>query len=55
LVRYTPFDKGRTVIRDKNLDPAGFGDDLAKYIDTQQKVQEAVRKFELAYDRAIWR
>jgi hypothetical protein len=51
-VRYY-FDKGRTVITQKNLDPAGYGDDLGKYIDTQQKVQEAVAKFELAYDRAI--
>lgn len=51
-VRYY-FDKGRTVIKDKNLDPAGFGDDLGKYINTQQKVQEAVAKFELAYDRPL--
>ena len=51
-VRYY-FDKGRTVIKEKNLDPAGYGDDLGKYIDTQQKVQEAVAKFELAYDRAV--
>ena len=51
-VRYY-FDKGRTVIKEKNLDPAGYGDDLGKYIDTQQKVQEAVAKFELAHDRAI--
>jgi hypothetical protein len=51
-VRYY-FDKGRTVIKEKNLDPAGYGDDLGRYIDTQQKVQEAVGKFELAYDRAI--
>jgi hypothetical protein len=51
-VRYY-FDKGRTVIKEKNLDPAGFGDDLGKYINNQQKVQEAVAKFELAYDRAI--
>ena len=51
-VRYY-FDKGRTVITQKNLDPAGYGDDLGKYIDSQQKVQEAVAKFELAYERAI--
>jgi hypothetical protein len=51
-VRYY-FDKGRTIIKEKNLDPAGYGDDLGKYIDTQEKVQEAVAKFELAYDRAI--
>ena len=51
-VRYY-FDKGRTVIKEKNLDPAGYGDDLGKYIDTQEKIQEAVGKFELAYERAI--
>jgi hypothetical protein len=51
-VRYY-FDKGRTVITQKNLDPAGYGDDLGKYIDSQQKVQEAVAKFELAYERAL--
>jgi hypothetical protein len=51
-VRYY-FDKARTVITQKNLDPAGYGDDLGKYIDTQQKVQESVAKFELAYDRAV--
>jgi len=47
------FDKGRTLIQGKNLDPAGYGDDLGKYINTQAKVQEAVEKFQLAYDRAI--
>ena len=47
------FDKGRTLIAQKNLDPAGFGDDLGKYIDTQEKIQEATAKFQLAYDRAI--
>jgi len=47
------FDKGRTVIKEKNIDPAGYGDDLGRYIDTQEKVQEAVGKFQLAYERAI--
>jgi hypothetical protein len=47
------FDKGRAIITQKNLDPAGYGDDLGGYIDTQEKVQEAVAKFQLAYDRAI--
>jgi hypothetical protein len=51
-VRYY-FDKGRTVITQKNLDPAGYGDDLGRYIDTQQRIQESVAKFDLAYDRAI--
>jgi hypothetical protein len=51
-VRYY-FDKARTLVTKQNLDPAGYGDDLGKYIDTQQKVQESVAKFELAYDQAI--
>lgn len=47
------FDKGRTLITQKNLDPAGYGDDVGSYINTQQKVQEAIAKFQLAYDRAL--
>jgi len=47
------FDKGRSVIAQKNMDPAGLGDDLGKYINTQQKIQEAVGKFQLAYERAL--
>lgn len=51
-VRYY-FDKGRTLIAQKNLDPAGYGGDVGSYINTQEKIQEAVSKFELAYNRAI--
>lgn len=47
------FDKARTLITNKNPDPAGYGDDVGAYINTQQKVQEAVAKFQLAYDRAL--
>lgn len=47
------FDKGRTLITQKNLDPAGYGGDIGRYINTQEKIQEAVQKFQLAYDRAI--
>jgi len=47
------FDKGRTAIAQKNLDPAGYGGDIGGYINTQEKIQEAVSKFQLAYDRAI--
>lgn len=47
------FDKARTLVTQKNPDPAGFGDDVGSYINTQQKIQEAVGKFQLAYDRAI--
>jgi hypothetical protein len=46
------FDKGREIIKQQNLDPAGYGDDVGKYI-TGDKVQEAERRFQLAYDRAI--
>lgn len=51
-VRYF-FDKGRTLVAQKNLDPAGYGGDVGSYINTQEKIQEAVAKFQLAYDRAI--
>ena len=51
-VRYY-FDKGRSLISQKNLDPAGYGGDVGSYINTQEKIQEAVSKFELAYNRAI--
>jgi Second Messenger Oligonucleotide or Dinucleotide Synthetase domain len=51
-VRYY-FDKARGVITQKNLDPAGYGDDIGQYINSQAKVQEAVGKFQLAYDRAL--
>ncbi|QQS61525.1 MAG: nucleotidyltransferase [Candidatus Moraniibacteriota bacterium] len=51
-VRYF-FDKGRTLVAQKNLDPAGYGGDVGSYINTYEKIQEAVTKFQLAYDRAI--
>lgn len=51
-VRYF-FDKGRTIIAQKNLDPAGYGGDVGVYINTQEKIQEATAKFQLAYDRAV--
>lgn len=47
------FDKSRDLITKKNLDPAGYGGDVGSYINTQEKIQEAVAKFQLAYDRAI--
>ena len=47
------FDKGRTLVAQKNLDPAGYGGDVGSYINTQEKIQEAVAKFQLAHDRAI--
>jgi hypothetical protein len=51
-IRYF-FDKGRTLIARQNLDPAGYGGDVGSYINTEEKIKEAVAKFQLAYDRAI--
>jgi hypothetical protein len=47
------FDKGRTLISKKNPDPAGYGDDVGRYISGRVAVEEAEAKFQLAYDRAI--
>lgn len=47
------FDKGRVLITKQNVDPAGYGGDVGNYIDSREKVEEAVAKFQLAYDRAI--
>jgi hypothetical protein len=46
------FDKGRALIKQLNADPAGYGGDVGGYI-TGDKVAEAERRFQLAYDRAI--
>ena len=47
------FDKARTVITQRNVDPAGYGDDVGSYINGQEAVRDAVAKFELAFDRAV--
>ncbi len=47
------FDKGRTLIAKKNLDPAGYGDDIGSYINNADKIKTAVTKFEMAYNRAL--
>ena len=47
------FDKGREIIKKQNVDPAGYGGDVGAYINSQQKITEAVGKFELAYQRAL--
>jgi len=47
------FDKGRDLISKKNPDPAGYGGDVGSYINSQEKIQEAVTKYQLAYERAI--
>lgn len=47
------FDKARFYITKQNPDPAGYGGDVGNYINTQEKIQEASSKFQLAYERAI--
>lgn len=47
------FDKGRFLITLPNPDPAGYGGDVASYINTPENKREAATKFELAYSRAI--
>ena len=51
-VRYF-FDKARSLVSQKNLDPSGYGGDVGSYINTQDKIQNAVAKFQLAYERAV--
>jgi hypothetical protein len=46
------FDKARELVKKKNLDPAGFGDDVGRYIN-RSNLDEAVRKFQLGYERAL--
>ena len=46
------FDKGRALIKQRNVDPAGYGDDVGRYI-TSANMEEAERRFQLSYDRAI--
>lgn len=47
------FNKGRNLIGKRNPDPAGYGGDVGRYINTQEKIKKAVGKFQLAYERAI--
>ncbi len=46
------FDKARDLVKYKNLDPAGYGDDVGKYINGT-KIEEAVSKLQLGYERAV--
>lgn len=46
------FDKARELVSQQNPDPAGFRGNVGSYINTQERIQEAVNKFQIAYDRA---
>lgn len=50
-VRYI-FDKGREAIKYKIVDPAGFGDEI-NGLNNVGTVEDAIKKFETAYNRAI--
>lgn len=47
------FDKGKDLISKQNPDPAGFGGDIGAYLNSREKIDDAVSKFQLAYERAI--
>jgi len=47
------FEKGRSYVKQKNPDPAGYGGDVGSYLNTQEKLDDAVSRFESAYTRAI--
>jgi hypothetical protein len=47
------FDKGKNYVTQKNPDPAGYGDDVGSYLNTQDKINNAVSRFQTAYTRAI--
>ena len=51
-VRYV-FDKTRTRIRSGIYDPAGYGGNVASYLDTYEKVSQVVTRLESAYQRAV--
>ncbi len=47
------FDKARQLMAVQNPDPAGYGDDVGSYINGQEKINEAVAKLQLAFERAL--
>jgi Second Messenger Oligonucleotide or Dinucleotide Synthetase domain len=53
-VRYV-FDKARDKINKKLSDPAGYSDDVAAHVNTQEAIDKIVKRLEWAYDRAVER
>ncbi|MDE3795831.1 nucleotidyltransferase [Sinorhizobium meliloti] len=47
------FDKAREAVKEKNPDPAGYGDDVGKYIGNAEQVRDAVSKLQLALNIAL--
>ncbi len=46
-------DKAISYVSKQNPDPAGYGGDVGNYINTQEKIQEAANKFQIAYEQAL--
>jgi hypothetical protein len=51
-MRYV-FDKGRDLITKPNQDPAGLGGDVGRYLNSRDKIAEAVARFQSAYEYSI--
>jgi len=51
-IRYY-FDKARALISKQNVDPAGYGDDVGRYLNGSDKVRVATTRFESAYEDAL--
>lgn len=47
------FDKAREACKFVVNDPAGYGGNIAAYLDTKEKVAEVVKRFETAYAQAV--
>lgn len=47
------FDKGREKIKFQLPDPSGFGGDVGAYIATTAEIEEAISRFQTAFDRAV--
>ena len=47
------FDKARETCKYVVNDPAGYGGNIAAYLDTREKVAEIVKRFETAYTQAV--
>jgi len=51
-IRYF-FDKARDYVTKQNPDPAGYKGDVGAYLNTQQKIDNAVSRIETAYKKAL--
>ncbi len=40
-------------MKQKNPDPTGYNEDVGSYLNTQERINDAVSRFETAYERAI--